>query len=287
MALLPYALLYNPRLPAHASRIAGEGMIGKFNQEPHVWAGLAVFCALYALGRREAPKNTSSRTSLVAFAAGMASLALALLSPIDYYSEALAWVHMLQHTLILMVAAPLIAMAGPEFYGIYLLPSPRGRARAGDLIKLFNKTATKAARWKRPLAALLLYAAVLWIWHIPKFYEEALANGLLHDFQHLGFFAASFFFWRIVLYPFAKTAPPPAAFLYLFVSMIHAMALGALMALSPAAWYAPYKETAPGFGLTPLEDQQLAGFIMWMPAGLSFIAAALYSMKRALQKTEG
>lgn len=252
-----------------------------WNTEVHVWAGLFLFLGLYLLGWSKAKTGMGlKKERLALFALGWSALAAALLSPVDSVSGSLAWVHMVQHTLIMMVAAPLIALAAPEFFGVFaLFPlkkrlSKNARQGARALIKL--------TRFKNPFAAWCLYALTLWIWHIPSFYESALDIPLLHDFQHIAFFGSSFLFWRVVLYPFSKKLESAAALLYLFISMLHAMALGVLMALSPVPWYAPYKRSAPQFGYTALEDQQLAGLIIWMPAGISFLIAALNAMRKAL-----
>ena len=125
-----------------------------------------------------------------------------------------------------------------------------------------------------------LYAVGLWIWHLPYLYEWALQDPLVHDIEHLTFFIVSCLFWRVTLdVRVHLTLNPAASVLYLFTTSLHTMALGVLMALSPRVWYKVYVGRTEGWGLSPLEDQQLAGLIMWMPGCIVYavVAAALFA----------
>jgi putative membrane protein len=208
------------------------------------------------------------------FAAGMLTLVAALLSPIDPFAEALNWVHMVQHMLLMMVAAPLCIIGAPGIVAIWAMPV---RWRHGAAVLLHA-----AERWRirryflwQPIVLWLLFAFVLWIWHLPALYEAALRHPRLHDFQHLGFFLAACLFWRVLLDPLSRLRLNPAlAVLYLFTASLHATLLGVFMALSPRPWYGWYVARTEEWNLTPLEDQQLAGFIMWMPACMIYALAA-------------
>jgi cytochrome c oxidase assembly factor CtaG len=74
--------------------------------------------------------------------------------------------------------------------------------------------------------------------------------------------------------------------LYLFVTAVHTGLLGALLAFSPTLWYPVYALTARAWGLTPLEDQQLAGLVMWIPASVSYLVGALALFAAWLRETE-
>jgi putative membrane protein len=150
-----------------------------------------------------------------------------------------------------------------------------------------NLKRTFVGQFSYSLSIFWLYTVTLWIWHIPVLYESALSNSLVHDLQHLSFFFTSYLFWILILDPFAKkTLKPEISLVYLFVSSIHAMVLGVLMALSPRVWYEPYLKTAPLLGWDSLQDQQLAGLIMWMPAGISYLLAAIYMFAKILRPSE-
>lgn len=106
-------------------------------------------------------------------------------------------------------------------------------------------------------------------------YQGALRDPLVHDAQHLSFFVVACLFWRACLDPLGgRRLGPAAALPYLFATSLHASALGVFLALSPRVWYADYATRTSVWGFTPLQDQQLAGLIMWMPACLIYPAVA-------------
>jgi len=132
-----------------------------------------------------------------------------------------------------------------------------------------------------PVTATLLQAVALWLWHAPALFDLALASEGWHAAQHLSFLASALIFWTAMLG--RRTAPPVAA-LCLVATSIVSGALGALMAFATSPWYAGYARLgmAP-FGLTPAQDQQIAGLIMWVPGGLVHAVAALLVMGRLLR----
>jgi putative membrane protein len=133
-----------------------------------------------------------------------------------------------------------------------------------------------------PLIAWLLHAAALWIWHIPRLFNAALADGALHDVQHVTFLGTALIFWHALLRHGAHPARG-AAILYLFTTTIHTGVLGALLTFARSPMYAPFDHGLRVFGtLTPLEDQQLGGLIMWVPGALVYIGVALSLLARWL-----
>jgi hypothetical protein len=116
-----------------------------------------------------------------------------------------------------------------------------------------------------PASATLLHALALWLWHVPALFVHALASEPVHVLQHACFFASALAFWW-AMFGGAARAPGPASLACLFATMLHTGALGALLTFAPTAWYAR-PAAARVFGLTPLEDQQLGGLIMWVPGG--------------------
>jgi putative membrane protein len=215
------------------------------------------------------------------FAAGIAVLAMALLSPLDALAGALFAAHMAQHLLLILVAAPLLALAAPAAPLLWGLPAAprRGVVRAWP-------------RWLRrplrdPAFAWVLHTAVLWGWHLPPLYQAALRSGPLHALEHASFLATALPYWAVLV----RLARPDATrqgvgVVYAFLAMLQSGVLGALITLSAAPWYPLHAETTAAWGLTPLEDQQLAGLVMWVPASLVYLAAGLALTLRWLAAVE-
>jgi putative membrane protein len=134
------------------------------------------------------------------------------------------------------------------------------------------------ARWYwlwQPLIMCGLYAAVLWVWHLPVLYEAALRNRWIHEIQHLMFFIVACMFWRVLIDPLARLRLSyGAGVIYLFATSLHATVLGVFLALAPRPWYGDYIGRTEAWNLSALEDQQLAGLIMWMPACMIYALAA-------------
>jgi cytochrome c oxidase assembly factor CtaG len=119
--------------------------------------------------------------------------------------------------------------------------------------------------------ATLLHGIAIWAWHAPILFDAAVTNVVLHRLQHLSFLLTAIVFWWSVL----RNDNAGLAAWHLFVTMLHTSILGALMALAPHVLYQAQTATSSAWGLTPLEDQQLAGIIMWVPAGTIYAGAAL------------
>jgi cytochrome c oxidase assembly factor CtaG len=119
--------------------------------------------------------------------------------------------------------------------------------------------------------ATAIHGVAIWGWHMPLLFDAAVTNEPMHRLQHISFFATAIVFWWAVLW---KSDYGAAAW-SLFLTMIHTSILGALMALAPHVLYVAQTRTSMAWGLTPLEDQQLAGIIMWVPAGTIYAAAAM------------
>ena len=137
-----------------------------------------------------------------------------------------------------------------------------------------------------PFAAWLLHAAALWLWHLPGPYQAALGGEGIHALQHASFLGTGLLFWWALFHGREGRLGYGAAVFYLFATAMHSGALGALLALSPAPWYSAYGDAAAAWGLTALEDQQLAGLIMWVPAGLSYLAAGLALLTAWMRESE-
>jgi cytochrome c oxidase assembly factor CtaG len=223
------------------------------------------------------------------FAVGWLVTVLALLSPLHAISEQLFVAHMVQHELLMAVAAPLLVVGRPLVPMLWALPSP-ARRRAGRV--------TRHRGWRAvwrfitlPLVAFLLHGAAIWIWHIPSLFQATLESPVVHALQHLCFFGTALLFWWTIIHAHApggraRAASFGTAVLLLFGTALHSGALGALLTFSRAVWYPAYGSAAESWGLTPMDDQQLAGLVMWIPATFAYLVAALFLFTSWLRASE-
>jgi cytochrome c oxidase assembly factor CtaG len=273
--------------PAHA-HVPGDAIatIDWWPVEPWLLALLALAAALYAAGfarlwRHAATGRAVHARRALAFAGGWLVTAAALVGPLDALSAQLFSAHMVQHEGLMVVAAPLFVLGRPLGAWTWALPQPWRRA----LGAFFHRPAWRLP-WlvvTRPLAAWLIHAIALWLWHIPSWFEAALASEGVHVLQHASFLVSALLYWWSVL---GARRNGGAAMASLFTTMIHTAALGALLALSPVAWYPTYADRTIAFGLDPLEDQQLGGFVMWIPAGFAYVACGLATAARWLLRDD-
>ncbi len=144
------------------------------------------------------------------------------------------------------------------------------------------------AIFRRPVA-WLAFNGVLWLWHVPALYEAAILDEGIHIFEHVTFLLAALFFWATLVHAtygsagftkqFRGTAVAP---LSVFTTALLSGLLGVLLTFSRHVWYPVYGVVPYGWGLTPLQDQQLAGVIMWFPGGLIYLAATLILLRSML-----
>ncbi len=262
---------------AHTVSTAAEAS-ASWGAEPWVLACLMLSLGCYAIGSvRLYARARLGRQALlrqaVCFGVGWLVLAIALASPLDAAGSLSFAAHMVQHELLMIVAAPLLVLGRP--LGVWLWAWPSGWRRAGGALTHL-KLLHLVWHWlTRPLNAWLLHFAALWLWHAPSLFQTALLHPGWHALQHASFLFPALLFWWTVL---GKTPATPArgtALAYLFTTMLHTGALGALFALSATVWYPAYGAGAGEYGLSALEDQQLGGLIMWVPGGLAYLIAAL------------
>jgi putative membrane protein len=250
-----------------------------WNFDPLIVASLLLITVGYVIGlsrmwQRAGEGRGIARWQAWCFAAAMATLVIALTSPLDPLSDQLQSAHMVQHMTIMSVSAPLFILGAPGLIVLWALPA-RWRQR---FARLRHRIDTWHSPWYwlwQPLLMFSLFAATLWIWHLPVLYQAALRNERLHDFQHLMFFVTACLFWRVLIDPLAHLRLSyGVGVLYLFLTSLHATVLGVFMALAPRVWYSDYMGRTDAYNLTALEDQQLAGLIMWMPACMIYAVAA-------------
>jgi putative membrane protein len=257
--------------PAFGHHTAGEGA-GAL--EALLAALMLVGAILYASGvralwRRAGAGRAIAREHVLLFALGWTALAAALLSPIDAYADRSFALHMVQHEVLMVIAAPLIVLGRP--LEAFAWGSPR---RLTQAFRWLARTQPVQKLWlllTGSLSAWIVHAAVIWIWHLPVLFKAALASLPLHMLQHTCFLVTALGFWWSAVGA-RERMPGSASVASLFTTMLHTSALGALLTFAPTAWYAL---ESPAFGLSAVEDQQLGGLVMWIPGGMAYMIAGL------------
>jgi len=269
LAFVVPALLATPSVAlAHAgSAAAGPAALAL--------PALAVAGVAYAIGARSRWRLSRRRGPLArevaAFALGWTALACALLPPLDTAAARSFAAHMTQHELLILVAAPLLALGRPQLALARLAPR-RWRPRVA---------AAMARAVPGLFVAWLLHVIAVSAWHVPRLYEAAVRDRGVHAVEHATFLATALLFWMALLQGQRRRARGGAGAVYLFVTGLYSTALGALLTLSPRPWYATYGAGA----FTALEDQQVAGLIMWVPGGVIVTVMALLVVARMLRET--
>lgn len=246
----------------------------RWTWEPWTIALLLASAALYAMGThaiwRRAGRGRGVRIwQAAAFAAGLLSIAVALVSPVAWLSEILFSVHMTQHEILMLISAPLLVFGQPLVPMLWAF-TPRAR----DAWAHWSQRRSVGAAWHAltaPLVVFLLHAIAIWIWHAPSLYEAALRSTSIHAIEHLSFvLTAALFWWGMVHGRYGRMAYGVGV-LYVFLTAIHTSVLGALMTVSPGVLYPWYASAGSPWHIDALEDQQLAGLLMWVPSALIFI----------------
>lgn len=283
-ALAPGRAWAHPGLPPEPHDLASAWTL-----DPWVAVPLLVSGWLYARGtermwRRSGAGRGVRRWEAGCFAAGWLVLAAAMVSPLHALGEALFSAHMAQHVLLMAVAAPLLVLGRPVVPFLWGVP-PAWRRQLGGWAR---GRAVRAA-WgalTAVSAAWLLHAAAIWLWHLPALYQATLASEGVHALQHLSFLGTALLFWWALVHGRRGRTGYGGALLALFTTALHGGGLGALLTFSPRPWYPAYAEAGAPWGLTPLEDQQLAGLIMWIPAGVAYLVAALLLLAGWMRESE-
>jgi cytochrome c oxidase assembly factor CtaG len=213
---------------------------------------------------------------IASFALGLFSLWFALASPLDTFSPFVLTAHMLQHMLLMMVAPPLILLGEPLIPMVRGMPRFAAREFAGPFLNWPVAERIGLALTK-PVVALVLMGAVMFVWHVPGPYELALRSSAWHQTEHACFFFTSIIFWWPVVQPWPSRAQWPrwAMVPYLVIADLQNTALSAILVFSDKILFPSYAAGPSLFGLTPQEDQAAAGAIMWVVGSLAFIVPAI------------
>lgn len=246
---------------------------------------------LYWVGARRTVtperKRAAQRWRTGCFYASLAVLAIALASPIERLSADLFWVHMVQHVLLIVVAAPLFVVAAPWVRLWRCLPLDTRRWLARGFSKGRRTAALRAlSRWLgSPVPSFVAFAVVLLTWHVPALFDATLKSTTLHAFEHTLFFLTAILFWKQVIpsAPLHARLMAPQRVVYLIAGMIVSWLLAVVLALAPHPLYSYYAHLAsrPG-GISALADQQLAAGVMWVPGSVTFLIVLFIYVHRWL-----
>lgn len=264
-------------------------LFGAWEFDPLVVVSLIVTAAVYSVGILNLWRTTKfgsgiSGWAATAFAAGWLSLVVALVSPLHPLGAVLFSAHMTQHEILMLISAPLIVLGRPMIATMWALPRSWRNDAGGILhwrpLDAAWDTLTNAA------VAFAVHAIALWIWHIPYLFQATLESDLVHTLQHASFFGSALLFWWAIIYGKRGLSSYGAGVLYLFATSIHSGLLGAFLTFTHRVLYPIYSDSTYAWGLSPLEDQQLGGLIMWVPAGIVYIVAALIMFAGWLRESE-
>ena len=268
--------------------LAPHDVIRAWSFDPVVVGALLLAGFLYARGVQRIWRRTARGRAIrvgqaTAFAGGWLVLAAAVISPLHELGGVLFSAHMTQHELLMVVAAPLLVLGRPLVPSLWAL-SIAWRRRLGA----WTRRRTVKNLWQTvsaPATAWLIHAAAVWTWHLPGPYQMAIDSELMHSLQHISFLGTALLFWWPV-FDGQRRMSYGVSVLYLFTTALHTSALGALLTFASDPWYVGYEGLTAAWGLTPLEDQQLAGLIMWIPASVTYLLAALFVIAQWLREPE-
>ena len=257
-------------------------LLGAWEVRWEVLLPLLLAALLYGLGwsrlrQQSRRQKLASRWRLATYMLGLGSLALALLSPIDWLGTQLLTMHMVQHKLLVMVAAPLLWLGNPYPVGLWGLPRPLRRLLTALLV---------GKSWLRQLLAAISQPAIAWLlftflylaWHDAALYDLALRHEWVHQLEHLTFFGGAMLFW----WPVMNGAPRLHKSMAYWMRIVYVLAFvppnaiaGFAIANASEVLYPHYNTVPRLYGMTALQDQMLGGAIMWVWSSEMMINAAL------------
>jgi putative membrane protein len=261
--------------------------------ELEVVIGLALAAGLYARGwsrlRRRGRGGRALRPWRAwCFGGGLLAVAIALLSPIATFDSLFMFMHMIQHLLLVMIAAPLIWLGAPLLPMLWAFDR-KTRRRLGRFMHPSSRVHAVFHFLTRPSIALPILVLTITAWHYPPFYDAAQGRTLIHDLEHATFFAAALLYYWPIIQPTGgkRRMSYGAGILYLFPAKITGFVIGASLSMAQTPWYQTYINAPRVWGLSALSDQQLAGLIMWIFGGLLYIVPLLILVVMMIREDEG
>lgn len=255
-----------------------------WNPDPLVIGLLMIAAVWYGRGiglLRSSPRSPIDTRRVIGFYTGLSVSAIALLSPLHALSDTLFSAHMVQHLLLIVCVGPLIVYGAPALPLLLCLPVALRRR----LQRIRRHRPSMQALLAAPITAWAFHAIAMWAWHLPTLYEASLRNKIVHGLEHASFLLTAFLVWSIVI-PTPKRQPRYAGAIgVMFGTALHSGALGGILTFATAVLYPVHAVGALAWSLTPLEDQQLAGVIMWVPAGAVYFGVVAVLFARWLNES--
>lgn len=253
-----------------------------------VWnlgAGLLILTVIAGWFLIRGPRVSKRRSRF--FIAGMWVIVLAVVSPLSAMAGSLASAHMIQHLLLTILAAPLLALAAPLEALLTGLPIAF-RRWIGGTRRRARLTPAVSSSVGMAVTATVVHVGTVWALHASVIYDATLANEFMHHLGHLLFLVPAVAFWSVVVRNrrVGDAASPVATVLLIFGAMMANVMLAVLITFSTSSWYEGYRATTAMWGLTPLADQQLSGVIMWVPPTVVYLGVALRRLVTALHDSD-
>ncbi len=261
-------------------------LVDTWRLDPAVTANLVMSGALYVTAARRAGRRLAAsswpRRRTAAFLAGLGALGLALESGLDVYDDRLLSVHMAQHLVLILVAAPLLLAGQPVTLALRALPAGERRALARIL------QGRTALTLSRPFVGLLAFGTTMLVTHLTPLYALALSSSLVHAGEHLLYLLSGLLFWAVLIPPGpgVRRLDGLAQVVYLLFGMPLMSVIGVIFETGTSPRYHEYVIAARGLGVSALSDQRLAGTLMWLAGTLAMGALALCVAWRSMLAEE-
>lgn len=260
--------------------------LASWRVDPLLVAVLFAIGAVYIRGWRRLRRDLPERLPpwrAVSFLSGLAVFFLAVASPLDAFANLLLQVHMLQHFLLMMVAPPLLWLGLPELPLLHGLPEVLRRDGLGPFLAwpILHRIRSFLTH---PVVCWLGFVGVTWAWHVPTLYERALLDPFWHEVEHASFFFGALLFWFPILQPW-PSIPHWSRWVmvpYLFLASLQATVFSALFVFSDRVVYSIYESVPRLGGMSALEDQQIAGAVMWVPGSFVLLATTMILVAQLL-----
>jgi cytochrome c oxidase assembly factor CtaG len=254
--------------------------------EPSVLVPVAAAGALYVRGwttlARRMPDRFGAR-QVIAFLAGLGTVLFAASGLLDAGGHRFLWAHMIQHMLLMLIAPPLLWMGAPVAPILLGLPKALRRGVARGLA--WRPIRESITRLTHPITSWALFVITFWGWHVPALYDVALESDVWHHVEHASFIGTALLFWRPVVLPWpARSAWPRWAMVpYLVLADMQNNVMAAIFTFADRVIYPAYATAAGNAGGAALEDQAMAGLIMWVPGSLLFLVPVVWLVTTALR----
>lgn len=260
--------------------------------EQAIHINLFIFvAAAYGYGlyqvRIKQPNHPWQQRHALAFYAGLVVMASAMLTPIDTFNDELFWVHMLQHLLMMLVAAPLILLGRPVQLALRAMPG-RWSKEIGQ--RVFKPKAMRSgiAALSMPLIIAFVYNANFVFWHVPYLYEATLSSSLIHYLMHATYIGTAFLFWWPIIDPVPRHHKYSTGMILvqLAVAMLCGKILGAVFTFAPNPIYDAYVNADRVWGMSPMVDQQISGIVMLVGGFLVYAVSFMVLLAHALLRAD-